>query len=472
MTIQFYYDILSQPCRTLYIFLKINNLPFNKHVVNLAKGHHRTEEFRKMNPLSLVPFIEENGFVLRESVGIMRYLCREKNIPDHWYPKDYKAQAKIDEFIEWHHLGLRFPLTMFFRICHLEPLLTGKEPQKSDVERYTNAMKNSCDVMENIWLNKDCKFLFGDHLTIADLLAAMEIEQPRMCGYDPRDGRPKLTEYMDHVQSETNPYYDEACKLLNSISAKKISKGELKSTLYVHINIVFLLIIFVLYLFNMVLKLYYDTFSQPSRAVYLFLRINDIPFEKQNVNLMTGEHKKDEFKKINPLSLVPVIDDNGFILRESVGILRYLAHEKNLADHWYPRDSKTQARVDEFIEWQHLGLRIPLALFFRVGKLVPMLTGRQPPSDLLERVKKEMVNSCNVFEKFWLASDKKFLFGNNLSIADLLAVMELEQPRMAGYDPREGRPKLAMYMDRVRAATNPYYDEVCEMVYNFIKSKL
>ncbi|CAH1405487.1 unnamed protein product [Nezara viridula] len=231
MTIQFYYDILSQPCRTLYLFLKLNNLSFNKHVINLAKGHHRTEEFKKINPISLVPFIEENGVILRESVGIMRYLCREKNIPDHWYPKDHKSQAKIDEFIEWHHIGLRFPLTMFFRVCHLEPLLTGKEPLKSDVEWSISGMKISCNVMENFWLSNDRKFLFGDHLTIADLLAAMEIEQPRMCGYDPRNGRPKLTAYMNNIRAETNPYYDEACELLNSISAKKLSKQEIKSNL-------------------------------------------------------------------------------------------------------------------------------------------------------------------------------------------------------------------------------------------------
>ncbi|CAH1405488.1 unnamed protein product [Nezara viridula] len=219
------------------------------------------------------------------------------------------------------------------------------------------------------------------------------------------------------------------------------------------------------------LKLYYNTFSQPSRAVYLFLKLNNIPFEKKIVNLMAGEHKKDEYKKINPLSLVPVIDDNGFIVRESVGILRYLVREKNLPDHWYPKDSLAQARVDEYLEWQHVGLRIHLAMFVRVKKLFPMMTGKPPASNLLERSLKETVNSCNTFEKIYLSSDKKFLFGNELSIADLMAAMELEQPQMAGYDPREGRPKLASYLENVRAATNPHYDEVCEVIYSFLESK-
>ena len=32
--------------------------------------------------------------------------------------------------------------------------------------------------------------------------------------------------------------------------------------------------------------------------------------------------------------------------------VRYLAREKDVADHWYPADSRAQARVDEYLEWQ------------------------------------------------------------------------------------------------------------------------
>ena len=28
-----------------------------------------------------------------------------------------------------------------------------------------------------------------------------------------------------------------------------------------------------------------------------------------------------------------------------------------VADHWYPKESQAQARVDEYLEWQHLGTR-------------------------------------------------------------------------------------------------------------------
>lgn len=41
----------------------------------------------------------------------------------------------------------------------------------------------------------------------------------------------------------------------------------------------------------------------------------------------------------------------------SVAILRYLAKSRKVPDHWYPSDLKQQARVDEYLEWQHTNTR-------------------------------------------------------------------------------------------------------------------
>lgn len=49
------------------------------------------------------------------SVGILRYMCREFNTPDHWYPKESKAQAKVDEYLEWQHMNTRMHLLSYTR---------------------------------------------------------------------------------------------------------------------------------------------------------------------------------------------------------------------------------------------------------------------------------------------------------------------------------------------------------------------
>ena len=48
----------------------------------------------------------------------------------------------------------------------------------------------------------------------------------------------------------------------------------------------------------------------------------------------------------------------------SVGIARYIAREFKVNDHWYPKSSKMQARVDEFLEWQHLNTRLHCSRYF------------------------------------------------------------------------------------------------------------
>ncbi|KAK9506839.1 hypothetical protein O3M35_008701 [Rhynocoris fuscipes] len=222
--LKLYFDTLSQPSRALLIFLQTNKIPFEPKLIRLGKGEQNSPEYLKINPLHQVPAIDDNGFILRESVGILRYLCREKNVPDHWYPKDTKKQAKVDEYLEWQHLGTRLACAMYFRIMWLEPLQTGKTPDISEIKKWKANMENICDAVENHWLKN--KFICGDEITIADILAACEIEQPRLAGYDPRDGRPKLTEYMDRVREATNPSYDEAHKILNAIINKQQSSEK------------------------------------------------------------------------------------------------------------------------------------------------------------------------------------------------------------------------------------------------------
>lgn len=40
---------------------------------------------------------------------------------------------------------------------------------------------------------------------------------------------------------------------------------------------------------------------------------------------------------------------------------------------------------------------------------------------------------------------------------------------MSGYDPSQGRPKLAAWMERVKNELNPHYDEVHETLNYVIK---
>ncbi|RZF34506.1 hypothetical protein LSTR_LSTR011748 [Laodelphax striatellus] len=223
--VTFYYHLLSQPSRALKIFLDRNQIKYIPKEVQLAQGEHLQPEFEAINPFKKVPCISHNGFILTESVAILRYLCREFDVADHWYPKDSLLQARVDEFLEWQHIELRAPLAMYFRTKFLMPMITGKPPNQETVNKMYKMMIVGCDKVENIWL-KDKPYLCGNSISIADILGACEIEQPRMAGYDPTEGRPKLNEWMNRIKTDLDPHYADAHSYLNAVIKKNAGKSS------------------------------------------------------------------------------------------------------------------------------------------------------------------------------------------------------------------------------------------------------
>ena len=71
----------------------------------------------------------------------------------------------------------------------------------------------------------------------------------------------------------------------------------------------------------------------------LLLSILGLDYESIAVDFYPGwEHKGEAFKKINRLGHIPVIDDDGFILRDAHAILVYLAAAYDPTRLWYPKD--------------------------------------------------------------------------------------------------------------------------------------
>lgn len=180
--IKFYYDLLSQPSRALYIFLKLSNIPFEDHPIALRKGVHLTDEYRdNVNRFKKVPAIVDNGFQLSESVAIFRYLVsRNSNqIDDQWYPKNDRVRARVDEYCEWQHTQIRQTCAQYFILKYMKPRTIGSSPD--DVNIIASAekqMAKTLDKFENLWL-KPGRFISGTNkISFADLLAACELEQP------------------------------------------------------------------------------------------------------------------------------------------------------------------------------------------------------------------------------------------------------------------------------------------------------
>lgn len=72
----------------------------------------------------------------------------------------------------------------------------------------------------------------------------------------------------------------------------------------------------------MVLKLYGSAMAT-SRVLVTILE-KELPYELILIDISKGEHKTDEFKKLQPFGQVPALDDDGFLMFESRAICRYL----------------------------------------------------------------------------------------------------------------------------------------------------
>lgn len=85
------------------------------------------------------------------------------------------------------------------------------------------------------------------------------------------------------------------------------------------------------------LTLYDYELSGNCYKVRLLLEFLGHPFERRPIDFHPGrEHKQDWFLALNPLGQLPVIDDDGYILRDAQAILVYLASRYDSTEQWYP----------------------------------------------------------------------------------------------------------------------------------------
>ncbi len=72
-----------------------------------------------------------------------------------------------------------------------------------------------------------------------------------------------------------------------------------------------------------------------------------LPLQRIAIDFHPGkQHKSAQFlAQVNPLGQLPVIDDEGFILRDAQAILVYLASRHDPAGHWYPADPRLRGQI-------------------------------------------------------------------------------------------------------------------------------
>ena len=166
----------SQPVRAVMWLLLHKREPFNMVLINPgSKGDNgsRNPAFLAKNPGGTIPCIEEpdSGFVLAEAHAILCYLARKHEWYD-LYPADLRAAAKVDWYLHFHHRNVRDASVGLVAPKIRKDLDIPELVQQSARTTLTRALEG----LESGWL-ADSRFLTGDHVSIADMAAYVEIGQ-------------------------------------------------------------------------------------------------------------------------------------------------------------------------------------------------------------------------------------------------------------------------------------------------------
>jgi glutathione S-transferase len=76
-----------------------------------------------------------------------------------------------------------------------------------------------------------------------------------------------------------------------------------------------------------------------------------IPFERQDWAGGFRSTSEPQFRALNPVGMVPVIDDDGIVVWESNAILRYLACSRGRTE-LLPADASSRAHIEQWMDWQ------------------------------------------------------------------------------------------------------------------------
>lgn len=84
----------------------------------------------------------------------------------------------------------------------------------------------------------------------------------------------------------------------------------------------------------------------------------------------------------------------------------YLADKGQFDEKLYPKAIEARARVDEFLEWQHLNIRLACSLFFRDAWLFPIngLAPKPKPEQIKQLVEGVETNLGLLELLFWKTS--------------------------------------------------------------------
>jgi glutathione S-transferase len=188
------------------------------------------------------------------------------------------------------------------------------------------------------------------------------------------------------------------------------------------------------------LKIYGIPRSRAFRTLWLAKELG-LDYENVMVDFAAGETRRMPYIAINPNGHVPAIDDDGFVLWESMAINLYLA-KKHALGTLYPTGLQDEARTWQWSLWGMTEIErgVLTAMFNRA-----ILPEAERDAAAADQAEKDLQHPLSVLND--AVTKTPYLIGNDFTVADLnvASVLSWARPARIDFGPF---PKAADWLGR------------------------
>ena len=182
--------------------------------------------------------------------------------------------------------------------------------------------------------------------------------------------------------------------------------------------------------------------SSAAYRVRIALNLKGLDYRYQPVNLLKGEQRSPDYLAINPQGLVPLLDDGGVKIAQSLAICEYLDEAYPDTPRLLPAGAAARARV------RALALAIAADIHplqnTRVGKYLQTEYGKDEEGKA-EWIRHWIRTGFDALEQLLAESPSRYMAGEQPTLADVCLLPQVFSARRFGVD-------LTAYPNIVRVA--------------------
>lgn len=187
------------------------------------------------------------------------------------------------------------------------------------------------------------------------------------------------------------------------------------------------------------ITLYDMPLSGNCHKVRLLLSLLALPYQIQAVDLRGGEQRGPDHLQRNPYAQVPVLDDDGLIIRDSQAILVYLAKRYG-GEQWWPDDAYPLAQIAAWLSTAANEIfhgPAKLRMHHKFGSSIDTAAAQQTADKVLGIIDRHL-------------QSQDWLVGDSVSIADIAVYPYLALAPEGGLDV-DAFPNIIAWFQRIRA---------------------